>query len=56
MLWFPRFEEAEMLAYKICEIFESENRVNTEVMRKKAFERHNAKDNVNCLLNIYNNL
>ena len=48
-----RFEEIEMLAYKICEIFAKGDNVNTELMRKKALTRHDPNINANELLEIY---
>jgi len=46
-----RFEEVEMLAYKICEVFKCS--VYHADMRTIANYRHNAQGNANCLLNIY---
>jgi len=51
-----RFEDLEMLAYKVCKIFEGKDMVETSRMRKMAFERHDPKTNVTRLLNIYHNL
>lgn len=46
-----RFEEVEMLANKICSIFESEE---TQIdMTSIAYARHNKKENANQLYNIY---
>ena len=48
-----RFEEVEMLASKICKIFEEKDTINTEIMRQKAQFRHDAINNANQLLEIY---
>lgn len=48
-----RFEEVEMLAYKICELFELGGSINTEQMRQRALRRHDPVANVNELLSIY---
>lgn len=49
-----RFEEVEMLAEKICCIFD--NKDSQVDMRKAAFERHNADVNSNALLDIYDKI
>ena len=47
-----RFEDIEMLAYKICEIFDREGQqVNVSNI---ALERHNQKANTDQLMRIYN--
>lgn len=49
-----RFEEIEMLAYKICKVFE--NGVNQVDMIKIATERHNVEANQKRLLDIYRDI
>ena len=46
-----RFEEIEMLAYKVCRIFENQERQVD--MRTTAHNRHNAEENDHRLYNIY---
>ena len=48
-----RFEEIEMLAYKICRIFDNINMSNKDLV-DKAVERHNPLYNSEMLYNIYN--
>lgn len=48
-----RFEEIEMLAHRIVDMFSLEDRIETEEMRIRALSRHNPKDNVQQLLSIY---
>ena len=48
-----RFEEVEMLAYKICELFKQEGNVYTEPMRQEALRRHDSESNVKELIMIY---
>lgn len=48
-----RFEEVEMLAYKICELFGKEGAIDTEPMRQAALRRHNPETNVKELIYIY---
>lgn len=48
-----RFEEVEMMAYKICHIFEQRDTVNTSLMRELALKRHDPKRNVENLIKIY---
>lgn len=48
-----RFEEVEMLAYKICEIFDRKGNIDTESMRHKALQRHNPETNIKDLLAVY---
>lgn len=49
-----RFEEVEMLAYKICRLFN--NRDKTKSMIDVANERHNGVKNIKQLLLIYNEI
>lgn len=49
-----RFEEVEMLAYKICQIFKSQENVIS--MIEIASERHSAAKNNSDLINIYKNV
>ena len=51
-----RFEEIDMLSYKICEIFKAQVFSKVDVMRKKAFSRHNPILNSQKLLEIYNDI
>lgn len=48
-----RFEETEMLAYKIVDVFRSKGNIDTSVMRKHALIRHNVENNILQLLDIY---
>lgn len=48
-----RFEEIEMLAHKVCRIFELEDKIETNGMRQMALQRHNPQKNATDLLNIY---
>ena len=49
-----RFEEVEMLASKICEIFAAEsNQPQLEIMRKNAAIRHNPEKNAFALMETY---
>ena len=48
-----RFEEVEMLAYKICEIFEAKEGVDTSKMMYMALKRHNPQAIINGLIDIY---
>lgn len=47
-----RFEEVEMLAEKVCEIFAKKGNI-TSLIQKYANERHNNLLNNECLVNIY---
>lgn len=49
-----RFEEIEMLSYKICEIFSSGSNIHTN--NEDAILRHNPKMNLEKLVSIYNSL
>ncbi len=51
-----RFEETEMLAYKICEIFEKKKDIDTSKMQQEAQRRHNVDTIVNDLLQIYEHI
>lgn len=48
-----RFEETEMLADKICTIFELKDKVKMESLKANAIERHNRTQNLIQLLTIY---
>jgi len=49
-----RFEEVEMLAYKVCKVFEREEKqIN---MCSAAIKRHDQKANSEQLLTIYNEI
>lgn len=48
-----RFEEVEMLAYKICKIFEIEGSFDGTTMIQTAQKRHDRISNVTTLYNIY---
>ena len=48
-----RFEEVEMLAYKICEVFNRGESINTEPMRQRALLRHDPDKNSKDLLETY---
>lgn len=49
-----RFEEVEMLAYKVCNVFEREEKQTN--MCGSALKRHNQKTNCEQLLMIYNDI
>ena len=51
-----RFEEIEMLANKICNIFASSNHYNNDLTMHLAEKRHNATNNIQQLLSIYKQL
>lgn len=51
-----RFEEEEMLAYKIVKLFEAADNVDTSYMREKALSRHNPQNNVRELIMIYDSI
>lgn len=51
-----RFEEVEMLANKIVNMFDLEDQIDTKPMRKMAQIRHNPDSNVEQLINIYNSI
>ncbi len=48
-----RFEEVEMLAYKIVCIFDQAGNVDTEYMRQEALHRHDPQSNLMKLITIY---
>ena len=48
-----RFEEIELLAKKICDVFS--NKISP-VINNIAAERHNPKNNTMCLVNIYSSI
>lgn len=48
-----RFEEIEMMAYKIVELFELKENVNTEPMRRVALLRHNPHKIVEDIVQVY---
>lgn len=48
-----RFEDVELLAYKVCEIFEKSKSFDSVEMRHYAFDRHNPSNNTQKLLSIY---
>ena len=48
-----RFDDVEMLAFRICEIFEKSQIFNNKEMRRIAEYRHNRMDNLQVLLSIY---
>ena len=49
-----RFEEVEMLAYKLCELFGKEGTIDTSYIRQIALHRHDPEANVKELISIYN--
>lgn len=51
-----RFEEIEMLAYKICEIFKMKTFEKYDKYRDSAFKRHSEKVNCSTLIDIYNTI
>ena len=51
-----RFEEVEMLAFKLVQLFEQEGAVDTSSMRKLAISRHDPVSNMKQLLMIYQDL
>lgn len=51
-----RFDEIEMLAHSICDIFEKSNSFDNSQMRQIAMKRHDAENNAKTLFNIYNNI
>lgn len=48
-----RYEEIEMLAYKIVQLFKDGGDVKTEPMRKRALLRHDPEKNVSELVEVY---
>jgi glycosyltransferase involved in cell wall biosynthesis len=51
-----RFEETEMLAYKICEIFTNAAYFDNQTMIAEAKKRHDPSNNASQLLKIYREL
>ncbi len=48
-----RFEEVEMLAYKIVDLFDKGGDISTKLMMETAQKRHNPHKNIDDLMNIY---
>lgn len=48
-----RFEDVEMLAYKVCETFEKSRSFDNTAMRELALQRHNAENNAKVLVSVY---
>lgn len=48
-----RFEEIEMLAYAICDLFRASPTFNNTIIRKEALQRHDKVANSIALMNIY---
>lgn len=48
-----RFEEIEMLAYKICQLFKKEGSIDTSCMRQAALLRHNPDTNTRDMMTVY---
>ena len=51
-----RFEEVEMLAFKICELFAKGGNIDTEPMRLEALRRHDPEKNARELMSIYQDI
>ena len=51
-----RFEEIEMLAYKIIDIFKYKENIDMTSIQKHAVVRHNQEENLSQLLEIYKNI
>lgn len=51
-----RFEEIEMLAWRICDLFENSNNINYSNLRQIALERHDSRINLTTLVDIYNTI
>lgn len=51
-----RYEDTEMLAYYICEIFRCAKSFDNTEMRRVSLERHNPHNNMIKLLNIYKSI
>ena len=51
-----RFDDVEMLAWKICQVFESRDTVDTSYMCEVSKKRHDPIQNVQCLIDIYNTI
>lgn len=50
-----RFEEVEMLAQKICEVFSSKGR-EQNLKKEEAKKRHSLKKNMQMVLDIYQSI
>ena len=48
-----RFEEVEMLAHKIVQLFEKQDEIDTEPMRQVALKRHNPEKIIEELIDTY---
>ena len=48
-----RFEEVEMLAHKIVQLFEKQDEIDTEPMRQVALKRHNPEKIIEGLIDTY---
>lgn len=48
-----RYEDIESLAYKVVDVFNKKDKINTSVMRMVARQRHDPDNNVKELLQIY---
>ena len=48
-----RFEDVELLAYKVCELFEKSKNFDSAEMRHCALKRHNSLNNTQELISIY---
>lgn len=51
-----RFDDVEMLAHKICQIFAKKEQIDTTTMRLKAIERHNPHTIIQGLIRTYTNV
>lgn len=51
-----RFEEPEMLATKIIDVFEKEDKIETSIIREIASKRHDAHLNTSILMDVYNTI
>lgn len=51
-----RFDDVEMLAEKICKAFKMEETIDASAIRQVAQKRHNIKEIVNRVLNVYNEI
>ena len=49
-----RYDDVEMLAYKICDIFDKNNSFSTESMQRSAQTRHNPERCIDCVSKVYN--
>lgn len=48
-----RFEEVEMLAWRICNLFEKSKDCNNTLVQKRAKDRHDPQNNMKRLIDIY---